>query len=79
MKYSTLDNLGGYVVTLLGIEVDEAKVHVIRSWPVRTTVAQSVELSWTCKILLSLCEKFQHHCGLIKQANEGRFVPPGEE
>jgi hypothetical protein len=30
----------GYVVTLQGIEVDEAKVQTIRSWPTSTTVTQ---------------------------------------
>jgi hypothetical protein len=30
----------GYVVTLQGIEVDEAKVQVIRSWPTPMTVTQ---------------------------------------
>ena len=30
----------GYVVTPQGIEVDEAKVQAIRSWPMPTTVSQ---------------------------------------
>jgi hypothetical protein len=40
----------GYVVTLQGIEVYEAKVHAIRSWPAPMTV----------------CEGFQHHCGPVE-------------
>jgi hypothetical protein len=30
----------GYVVTQLGIEVDDAKIEAIKSWPIPTTLTQ---------------------------------------
>jgi hypothetical protein len=48
----------GYVVTPQGIEVDEAKIEAIKSWPIHTTS----EFSWPCGILFAFPERFQHHC-----------------
>jgi hypothetical protein len=51
----------GYVVTPQGIEVDEAKIEAIKSWPIPTTPTQ-------LQSFLGLVEfyqcfmRFQHHC-----------------
>jgi hypothetical protein len=79
----------GYVVTSQGIKVDEAKVQAIQSWPTPTTVTsqgikvdeakvQVIWLSWTCWILLPLCEGFQHHCSFVERVDkEGGCIPLG--
>jgi hypothetical protein len=51
----------GYVVTPQGIEVDEAKIEAINSWPILITHTTS-EFSWPCGILSAFRERFQHHC-----------------
>jgi hypothetical protein len=51
----------GYVVTPRGIEVDEAKIEAIKSWPIPATHTTS-EFSWPCGILSAFRERFQHHC-----------------
>jgi hypothetical protein len=51
----------GYVVTPQGIEVDEAKIEAIKSWPIPATHTTS-EFSWPCGILSVFYERLQHHC-----------------
>jgi hypothetical protein len=40
-----------------GIEVDEAKIEAIKSWPISVTHT-TLEFSWTCGILSMLRERF---------------------
>jgi hypothetical protein len=50
-----------YVVTQQGIEVDEAKIEAIKSWPIHATLTQLQSFL----VLVGFCRRFmrfQHHC-----------------
>jgi hypothetical protein len=50
----------GYVVTPRGIEVDEAKIEAIKSWPIPVTLTQLRSFLGLAGFY-HFCERFQHH------------------
>jgi hypothetical protein len=51
-----------YVVTPQGIEVDEAKIKVIKKLADFFNSHTTLEFSWPCGTLSVFSERFQHHC-----------------